>query len=601
MSTPEVRTSWNLTPLFTHDDDAKFGVERQRVQAAVAGFVLRWKKTGSYLTDANALCEALGEYESLLKDFGANTRETYYFWLKSELDENDLTVRARLAKARDFEIGLQNELQFFPLSISRIPPERQLQLLSDATLLHYRHYLERLFAQGAHTLSDPEERILNLTGVGSYDHWVKMVSSALAAESADIATADGTNKTRSFSELTTLVSDPSRSTRDAAGTALNTILKKHERVAEAELNAVLEHRKVDDQLRHFERADRSRHLSDDISSEVVDSLLAAVSSRFDLPARYYALKAKLLGQARLGYHERNASWSTPGATRTFSEGVEIIRSVFGRLDPTFREILDRFLARGQVDAFPRTGKHSGAFCAHNGVGDPVYVLLNYEGRTRDLTTFAHEFGHAIHNELSRARQSPLNFGAPVSTAEVASTFFEDFVFEELLKSVGPKERLGLLVEKIGDDVSTIFRQVACYRFERELHERYRSEGYLSAETVGDLFSRHMASYLGPAVEIERGHRTWWVYWSHIRSYFYVYSYASGLLISKRLQDMVRKDASGIALVKDFLSSGTSEAPATLFSRLGLDIQSPTFWTQSLAEVEQSLTECERLAAELADR
>lgn len=597
MSIPEVKTGWDLSPLFAGDDDAKFGSERERAQAAVADFVRRWKASGSYLANASSLRQALGEYEGLLRDFGVNTREAYYFWLKSELNENDRGVRARLAKAQDFEISLQNELQFFPLSISKIPPERQSRLLDDAGLSPYRHYLERLFAQGAHTLSDPEERILNLTGTGSYDHWVKMVSSALAAESAEVV-AGSASKTRSFSELTTLVSDPSKGTRDAAGAALDAILKKHERSAEAELNAVLERRKVEDQLRHFKRPDQSRHLNDDISPEVVDSLLAAVSSRFDLSARYYALKAKLLDQERLGYHERNAPWGTPDTTKAFPEGVEIVRAVFARLDPAFREVLDRFLADGQVDAFPRTGKHSGAFCAHNGVSDPVYVLLNYEGRTRDLTTLAHEFGHAIHNELSRARQTPLNFGAPVSTAEVASTFFEDFVFEELARSAGPKERLSLLLDKVGDDVSTIFRQVACYRFEQELHERYRSEGYLSAETIGEIFGRHMASYLGPAVEMKPGHRAWWVYWSHIRTYFYVYSYASGLLVSKRLQAMVRKEGSAVALVKEFLSSGTSEAPADLFSRLGLNIQSPAFWNEGLAEVEQNLTDCEHLASEL---
>jgi oligoendopeptidase F len=154
------------------------------------------------------------------------------------------------------------------------------------------------------------------------------------------------------------------------------------------------------------------------------------------------------------------------------------------------------------------------------------------------------------------------------------------------------------MQKLNDDVSSIFRQVACYRFEQELHQAYRSEGYLSKEKIGALFRKHMAAYMGDAVEQSPGSENWWVYWNHIRYFFYVYSYASGLLISKSLQAAVKKDATFIERVKVFLSAGLSDSPKNIFGNLGIDITDNLFWGSGLDEVERLLNETTRLAKHL---
>jgi oligoendopeptidase F len=186
----------------------------------------------------------------------------------------------------------------------------------------------------------------------------------------------------------------------------------------------------------------------------------------------------------------------------------------------------------------------------------------------------------------------------VSTAEVASTFMEDFVLQEIIRKADDEMRLAVMMMKLNDEVSTIFRQIACYRFEQELHERFRKTGYLSKEDIGQLFQKHMKSYMGNSVEQSPGSENWWVYWGHIRSFFYVYSYASGLLISKSLQNSVKKDPRFIGKVKEFLSAGLSDSPKNIFRGLGIDITDKKFWVRGLEEVETLLNETAHLATKL---
>ncbi|HYA26516.1 MAG TPA: M3 family metallopeptidase, partial [Thermodesulfovibrionales bacterium] len=374
--------------------------------------------------------------------------------------------------------------------------------------------------------------------------------------------------------------------------------RAHADVAEAELNSILGNKKIDDELRKMERPDLARHISDDIESEVVDSLIKAVSDRFDIPQRYYGLKAKLLRTKKLKYHERNVEYGGLAKHYTFEKSVRLVKKVLGNLDPGFAEIFDSFLDNGLVDAFPRKGKASGAFCAHHLISHPTYILLNHMGKLNDVLTLAHELGHGINNELMKGKQDALNFGSPLLTAEVASTFLEDFVLQELLREADAESRLAVMVNKLNDDISTIFRQAACYRFEQELHQEFRHKGYLSKKEIGQLFQKHMASYMGNLVEQSPGSENWWIYWGHIRHFFYVYSYASGLLISKSLQSAVKKDPRFIAKVKDFLSAGLSDSPRNIFMRLGIDITEKAFWDRGLDEVETLLWETEKLAREL---
>lgn len=592
------RTMWDLTPLFKSDNDPLMERKRKRVEKQSYQFINAWKDRTDYLEDPVVLRQALDQYEAWKRRCGTDGDEGYYFWLRTQQDQNDPKLKAQFNKVEAFSKKIENDSQFFYLRIARIKPEQQQKFLQHEALRKYRHFLERVFAESRFHLSEPEEKILNLKASTSYANWTKMTSGFLSKEERAVVGEDGTRKPRSFSEIVGLMNDRHKPVRDAAAAAFNDILHRHVDVAEAELNSVLQNKKVDDELRGTSRPDQLRHLSDDIESEVVDTLIDSVSSRFDLSSRYYALKAKLIGTKKLKYHERNVEFGEVAKKYPYRGAANLVHSVMNKLDPQFGRIFAGFIEHGQIDALPRKGKDSGAFCIHHLMTQPTYILLNHTGTLHDVLTIAHELGHGINNELIREKQHALDFGTPTSTAEVASTFMEDFVLDDILHRANDDLRLAIMMQKLNDDVSSIFRQVACYRFEQELHREYRTRGYLSKEEIGALFSRHMEAYMGPAVEQSPGAANWWVYWSHIRYFFYVYSYASGLLISKSLQAGVKKDPAYIAKVKGFLSAGLSDSPKNIFLKLGVDIADKEFWDRGLDQVEQLLNETEALAKKM---
>jgi oligoendopeptidase F len=592
------QTVWNLTPLFASDSSPRMAAKRKTVELKSYEFINAWKDRTDYLEKPVILRRALDQYEEWKRSYGTDGDEGYYFWLRTQQDQNDPKLKARFNKIEEFSKKIENDSQFFYLRIARIKPEDQKRFLEHESLARYRHFLERIFAESRFHLSEPEEKILNLKSATSYANWTKMTSAFLSRESRDIITENGGKKAKTFSDIIGLMNSRNKRVRDSAAQAFNDILNKNVDVAEAELNSVLANKKIDDELRGASRPDALRHLSDDIESETVDALLESVSARYSISARFYGLKARLFKVKKLAYHERNVEFGKVSKHYPYSKAVNLVHGVLAKLDPRFGDIFAGFLKNGQIDAYPKKDKDNGAFCIYHLMTQPTYILLNHTGKLHDVLTIAHELGHGINNELIRGKQHALDFGTPTSTAEVASTFMEDFVLEEIIREADDELRLAIMMQKLNDDISSIFRQVACYRFEQELHGEFRKRGYLSKDEIGKLFQKHMAAYMGNVVEQSPGSENWWVYWNHIRYFFYVYSYASGLLISKSLQNSVKRDPAFINQVKEFLSAGLSASPKNIFSRLGIDITDKRFWDQGLDEVEKLLTETTLLAKKL---
>ncbi|MDA8084739.1 MAG: M3 family oligoendopeptidase [Nitrospiraceae bacterium] len=589
---------WDLSPLMKSDDDPRIEKNLRDVERESRLFIDKWQGRTDYLREPLVMKEALDEYERWRRTCGSDGDAGYYFWLRAQQDMNDPALKARLNRAEDFSRKIENDMQFFHLRISRIPKNRQKRFLGHPALEPYRYFLERIFEEAAHLLSEPEEKIMNLKSATSYSGWTRMTAGFLAREERQVLLENGKKGTRTLSAISSLASHKTKKVRDVAALAFDSIMAQYADVAEAEMNAVLANKKTDDDLRGFTRPDQSRHLSDDIGSDVVDTLVRTVSDRFSVAGRFYALKARLMKVTRLAYHERNVEYGNITIKYPYGKAMRLVGKVMQDLDKDFAEIFRSFADNGQFDAYPRKGKGGGAFCAHHLASQPTYILLNHTGTLHDVLTIAHELGHGINNELVRRSRHALYFGTPTSTAEVASTFMEDFVLHEILGRSDDDARLSIMMMKLNDDVSTIFRQVACYRFEQELHESFRQKGYLSKDEIGSIFQGHMAAYMGDAVEQSKGSRYWWVYWSHIRYFFYVYSYASGLLISKSLQRSVKQNPAFISKVKEFLSAGLSESPRNIFGRLGVDIADKAFWSRGIDEVEALLEETAALAEKM---
>ena len=588
---PSKNPVWNLSYLLPQEGTLLIDNKIEEFKNACYTFINKWKSRDDYISDPVVLKEALDEYEKLDAEHGMGGRIGYYFELRNAQDQESTEIKTNLNKITDVVLQVGNDMEFFTHRIAKIPENKQNILLQSPQLKEYKHVLEILFKDAKYLLSEPEEKIVNLKSTSSYSNWVRMTQDFLSRESRIVIDTDGKKRKKSFSELNKLVTDQNKIVRDTAVKAFNDVLVSHLDVAEYEINSILNDKKVNDELRGIKRPDLIRHLSDDIDSEVVDALLESVESRFDISKRFYELKAKLMGVDKLEYHEKSVDYgSIDNKEYDFARAVEITGNVFQGLDTEFLDIFNRYIKEGLLDVFPKKGKAGGAFCASGQKNWPGYVLLNHTNKITDVMTLAHEMGHAINHELMRKSQNSLNFDCPTCTAEVASTFMEDFVLDYIEQEADNDLRLSIMMMRLSEDVTAIMRQVACYRFEQELHKQFYEKSFLSKKLIGDIFSKYMMSYLGEYVKPSPGSENWWIYWSHIRMFFYVYSYASGQLISKSLQQLYKKDRTYINRFKKFLCAGTSEAPADVFMDLGIDISKKDFWLEGLENISNRLDE-----------
>ncbi len=584
-----MQTTWNLKQLLPKNLDQHKSRLMVNGEKEAKDFAKEYKNQKKYLNSPESLLKALDEYNRIISNYYNCGSIGYYYSLSSQLNEFDSDIKAGKNQTQNWWLKTYNNIQFFEIDLSKIPEVQQKKFLSSPLLTNYRHYLEKLFRTGKHTLSDAEEKIVNLTSSSGQSDWAKLTSSLISKEEI---------KGKNFSQLLSEVNDQNKSTRDKAFQNISKILEKYSDIAEVEINALLGRKGALDPLRGYTRPDAGRFLADDMEAKTVDCLIDIVSSKNYVANEYYRLKALLLGKRKLDYQERNVPIQNLENKYTYPKALAITKKVFKNLDAEFEKILDRLSENGQIDVYPKKGKRMGAFCSYNTLKTPTYIMLNHTDKLTDVLTLAHESGHAINDELMRAKQPEHYFQTSLATAEVASTFFEDFVLEDIKNHLPDDLRLTLIMEKLNNDISTIFRQVACFRFEQELHQAHIKLGYLSKQQISDLFVKHMQLYMGKHVKHPQAARYFWIHWHHIRTPFYVYSYASGLLISKSLQAMVRKDKNTINLVKEFLSAGSSQSPKEIFANLGLDIAQPTFWQQGLKEVEDLLAEATNLAKSL---
>jgi oligoendopeptidase F len=591
------KTTWDLLPLLAGDDDPAIQRYREAITKATDAFAAKWRPREDYVHEVSALKEALDELEAWERLPGLGN-EHFYFGLRLTTDSANPGLQAKESQAVEFLQGIINKLQFFWLNVAKIDPKLHQQFLSAPELADYRHYLEVKFAEAAHRLSEPEEKILTLKATVAHDKWEEMTERFLSQGERKVKDESGKSVTAGLETILSMLSSRDKTVRDGAVGPLNELLLSYLDMAESEMNALLANKKIDDELRGYARADAARHQTDDIDTAVVDALIEAVAGRFDISQRYYELKAKLLGQEKLAYHERNVPYGMVEKSYSFPDAAALVYDVYNQVSPEFGDIFKRFVEAGQVDVFPRKGKRGGAFCTIRGLSHPVYVMLNHTDKLQDVSTIAHEFGHAINHELAK-QQNGLNYGISLATAEVASTFMEGFVLERLLQDADDELRLALMLDQLNGNVSSIMRQIAFYRFEQELHAEFRQAGFLSREAIGQLFSKHTAAYMGDAVTQDPGSENWWLYVGHFRVMFYVYSYASGELISTALRAKVKAKPEFIQEVRDkFLTVGAAKSVKAMFADMGIDITDKTFWENGLAEIDQLLTDTEALAKKL---
>ena len=329
--------------------------------------------------------------------------------------------------------------------------------------------------------------------------------------------------------------------------------------------------------------------------------MAAVKARYDIPQRWYRLKASLLGVDRLADYDRNASVEVgdgeAGQSFDWAAARDLVLDCYSSFSPELGRMAGEFFQGGWIDAAIRPSKVGGAFCSYTVPSLHPYVLVNFTGTRRDVTTLAHELGHGVHGALARP-QGIFHQMTPLTLAETASVFGETVVLNRLLdETPSPAGRLSLLAESVDGAVGTVFRQTAMNQFEDRVHTFRRAEGELSVDRFGELWFETQTEMLGPAVELTEGYRSWWSYIPHfIGTPGYVYAYAYGQLLALSVyQRYVERGPDFVPQYLELLAAGGSDTPERLARIVDCDLSDPGFWDGGLAIIEAQLDAAESAA------
>lgn len=582
----KIKTEWDLKRhYYLSEKDPRIEDDLKTAEKAYASFAKKWRGK-PFASDVAMLKQALTEYERL-SGMPEISRPGRYFSFRSALNAKDTVadkqltlISKRLRKSSDL-------ILFFVLELGRISESKQKELLKAPELKHFRYYLERLFLGAKHHLSEAEEKIIGLKAAQASGRWVDMTEKLIANR-----TIRWKGSEMHVPEALEMLNQLKVADRKKAWALIIKEMKQVGQVAEHEFNALITDVRTEDELRGYEKPYSATALGYEDTEESIERLVDAVSTKgFALSARFYKIKAKYHGVKQLHYMEKYEPIGEAPKIE-FSEAVEICRDVFYSVKREYGEIFDGMLTRGLIDAFPKKGKRGGAFMSE-ATGHPTHIFLNHTSTFNALETLAHEMGHAIHAHRSE-KNTPFYDGHSITTAETASTLFENLMFDAVYAQASDTQKLTLLHDRITRDISTIERQIAFFNCELEMHHTIHATGGMTNEELAACMRKHLKAYLGPAVSVTEDDGYSYVYIPHLRYGFYVYTYAFGLLMSTLMAKRYKEDNAYIEEIDRFLSLGESDNVANIFKTIGVDTTHVNTFTEALKNQEADINEFEKL-------
>lgn len=581
---------WNLNDLYPGTQSPALQGDLLKADSDSVGFEGRWKGTLESLAREGGLIQPILEYEALDELLG---RIVSYAGLVYSGDTTDPAGAKFYGDVQQKITDASTHLLFFTLELNRIEDGvLEAAMNADAKLAHYRPWIEDVRKEKPYQLEDRVEQLFHEKSVTGRGAWNRLFDETMASLRFDV---NGVSLT--LEPTLNLMQDPDEAKRKAASEALAATFSENIRLFTLVTNTLAKDKEISDRWRGFEDVAQSRHLANRVEPEVVDALVAAVRAAYPrLSHRYYALKAKWFGKDKLDHWDRNAPLpKVPSRTIAWTEARDTVLSAYGKFSPDMAAIAKRFFDESWIDAPVRPGKSPGAFAHPTVPSVHPYVLLNYQGKTRDVMTLAHELGHGVHQVLA-GPQGSLMAPTPLTLAETASVFGEMLTFRALLDAqTDPIQRKAMLASKVEDMINTVVRQIAFYSFERKVHIE-RRDGELTADRLNGIWMEVQRESLGDAVRLGPGYETFWTYIPHfIHSPFYVYAYAFGDCLVNSLYAVYRDMESGFqdkyfALLK----AGGTKHHSELLAPFGLDATDPQFWLKGLSVLEGFIGELEAM-------
>ena len=585
---------WNLSDLYDGLDSDALKTDLRLSMENSAAFEKNFKsKLGPMLqtaTGADGLAKALKDYEDLQDLLG---KIMSYAGLLYAGNSNDPERAKFFGDMQEKITAASTHLLFFELELNRVD-ENVLEkaMKNSPALAHYRPWLIDLRLDKPYQLEDRIEQLFLEKAASGHSAFNRLFDETMSGLRFDV-----NGEELAIEPTLNQLQDADGKVRETACNALAEVFHDNLRLFTLITNTLAKDKEISDRWRGFEDVADSRHLANRVEREVVDALVQSVSDAFPrLSHRYYAMKARWLGMDALNHWDRNAPLPEVSTENiSWDEARSIVLGAYQGFAPEMADIAAQFFDRNWIDAPVRLGKSPGAFSHPTVPSAHPYVLLNFQGKPRDVMTLAHELGHGVHQVLA-ADQGALMAQTPLTLAETASVFGEMLTFRSLLEATkNTQQRKALLCSKVEDMINTVVRQIAFYQFERGVHTE-RRKGELTSDQLGEIWLDIQRKSLGPAVKLGPGYETFWTYIPHfIHSPFYVYAYAFGDCLVNSLYAVYQNAEEGFQQKYfEMLKAGGSKHHSELLAPFGLDATDPAFWQKGLSVIEGLIDEIEEL-------
>jgi oligoendopeptidase F len=583
---------WDLCDLYPGPRSEAVGADLERAAAEAKRIKALYEgRLAALAADGAELAEAIGAYERLSDTLG---KLGAFAALLYAADTSNPEHAKFYGDIQERLTAITTDLIFFELELNKVEDAELQSAVQLPALARYKPWLDDLRKERPYQLEEKLERLLHEKSITSHAAWNRLFNETMTALRFNVA---GEREPLAIEPTLNLLEHPDEARRRAAAEALAKVFRENVRLFALITNTLAKDKEISDRWRGFKDVADSRHLANRVEREVVEALVSTVREAYPATAhRYYAMKAKWLGKTKLAYWDRNAPLpDRPERVVPWAEAEATVLGAYGAFAPKLAGIARRFFEGGWIDAPVREGKSPGAFSHPTVPSVHPYILMNYQGKPRDVMILAHELGHGVHQTLA-APLGPLLAPTPLTLAETASVFGEMLTFRALLASAeDARERKALLAQKVEDMINTVVRQTAFYSFERRVHEERRA-GELTSERLGQIWLEVQGESLGPAIELGEGYDTYWCYVPHfIRAPFYVYAYAFGDCLVNSLYGLYQEAHPGfVEKYLDMLEAGGSKHHSELLAPFGLDASQREFWRKGLGVIEAMIDELERM-------
>lgn len=569
-------TAWDLSDLYKNINDPKIKESIKNSEIRIDKFAKNYKgKLINKLKTSNSLLKALEEYNEIYQEVSKPILYAQLVFSESASDS------ARAKFYQEMMIAYQNnakKLFFFEIELLEIEARKLSKFANSKELKDYSYFLKKLIKSKKHKLTEREEQLISDYSLSGKNAFVRLFDEEWAYKKFNVKEGKK-QKVLSENEALHLLHSDSRNTRKEAAKGITNGLKDESRRMAFISNTLIQNKQTTDTYRNYKDAETSRHIANDTDKETVDIMCDVIVDNYKLVHKYYKKKTKLLNLKKMYDYDRYAPLKLSSKKYSVKEAKTLVLDTFYSFSEKKGEIAEMFFDKNWIDFKKRPGKRGGAYCSFITPDLHPYVFMNYEGSLRDVSTLAHELGHAIHAYLMGGLNY-LNFDVPLTLAETASVFSEMLLFDHMSKSLKTKEeRQALYVSKIDNSFATVFRQISMFLFERDFHKAKRETGEQSVEQINGIWRKRQVELYGKSIELTADYDYWWSYIPHfIHTPFYVYAYAFGELLTLSLYANYKKNGeSFVPKYLHFLSQGGTNSPEKLLKPLDIDLKSKAFW------------------------